>query len=46
MPSHRHREQQCGELAESAADPDVRRRLEELAACMPAGPTRISIRSL
>jgi len=28
---HREREQQCREMAESAADPDVRRRHEELA---------------
>ncbi|WP_395622469.1 hypothetical protein [Sphingomonas daechungensis] len=28
---HRHREQQCRELAENATDPDIRRRHEELA---------------
>ena len=28
---HREREQQCREMAESAADPDIRRRHEELA---------------
>lgn len=28
---HRQREQQCREMAESASDPDVRRRHEELA---------------
>ena len=31
MAYHRQREQQCREMAESAADPDVRRRHEELA---------------
>jgi hypothetical protein len=31
MAYHRQREQQCRELAESATDPDVRRRHEELA---------------
>ena len=29
---HRQREQQCREMAQSASDPDVRRRHEELAA--------------
>jgi hypothetical protein len=32
MAYHRHRAQQCRELAENASDPDVRRRHEELAA--------------
>jgi hypothetical protein len=31
MAYHRQREQQCREMAESATDPDVRRRHEELA---------------
>ena len=31
MAYHRQREQQCRELAESATDPEVRRRHEELA---------------
>jgi hypothetical protein len=31
MAYHRQREQHCRELAESATDPDVRRRHEELA---------------
>lgn len=31
MAYHRQREQQCREMAESAGDPDVRRRHEELA---------------
>ena len=31
MAYHREREQQCRELAETASDPDVRRRHEELA---------------
>ena len=31
MAYHRQREQQCRELAETATDPDVRRRHEELA---------------
>jgi hypothetical protein len=31
MAYHRQREQQCREMAETATDPDVRRRHEELA---------------
>lgn len=31
MAYHRQREQHCREMAETAADPDVRRRHEELA---------------
>jgi hypothetical protein len=31
MAYHRQREQQCRDLAETASDPDVRRRHEELA---------------
>ena len=31
MAYHRHREQHCREMAESALDPDVRRRHQELA---------------
>jgi hypothetical protein len=31
MAYHRQREQHCREMAESATDPDVRRRHEELA---------------
>jgi len=39
---HRAREQQCREMADSASDPDVRRRHEELAELHAIAASRYS----